>query len=137
MTSLTGVTSRWKLQWPFLCMTFWEKAEKFSPCVVRLMARHPWGMAMTDEEIADRAGVSVQLVRVMSQLLDWHGVDMPTMRSFLRACHFDFEDRTEMNRRLCYLKSNPKWNHLRRSTEWQTLYLPLLRKWMTAYDRTT
>jgi len=84
---------------------------------------------MTDEEIASESGLPCQLVRALSQLTDWTGVDIWTMQKFLEGCKVDFEDYKEMHRISEYLRREPNWGHLKRDPEWQTRWLPLIERW--------
>lgn len=114
--------------------TFWERAEQYPPCLVRLLARHNYGRVLTDQEIAARScGLPWQLVCALGQCTDWRGLDIYTMRLFLCGCGVDFENAKQMHRIGEYLRKTPSWRHLKMSPEWLTRWLPLIHKWAKAY----
>jgi hypothetical protein len=113
-------------------LTIWQRVERYAPCVVRLLARKQLGRPLTDEEIAERSGLTVSHVAMLSQRTDWVGVDVPTMRKFLVGCGCDFTKYKQHKRMDCYLKSKPTFRYLRISKQWETLYQPLMAKWLEA-----
>lgn len=126
------------------CHSFWTKARRFPPCLVRMLARWNYGRVMTDLEVADESehasplctpgyGLSVQLVAVLSCATSWRGIDLPTMQRFLIGCHLDFENARQMHRINQYLRRNPNWKHLKTSPEWNSRWVPLIQTWRTLY----
>jgi hypothetical protein len=116
-------------------LNFWDKSERFTPCLCRLLARRsPGGPALSNDELAERSGLPVYEVVAISQQLDWKGVDLPTMQRFIRACGVDFEDPTTYRRLVVYLKGYekkgglriaPSFSHLRRHPDWEQFFKPL------------
>lgn len=119
-------------------MTFYQLAKTYPPCFVRLLARKKSGRPLTSGEIANLTfehGVRLSTfeVEAISQQADWHGVDLPTMEAFIKACGFDFCDATQMHRIRAYIGSKPTFRYLRADANWKTYYLPLLLKWAASY----
>lgn len=124
------------------CHSFWKKARRFPPFVVRMLARWNYSRVMTDAEVAmesehsgptSESGLSVQLVGVLSSATSWRGIDLPTMQRFLIGCHLDFENAQQMHRINQYLRRNPNWKHLKTSPEWNSRWVPLIQTWRTLY----
>jgi len=111
--------------------TFWKQCERYSPILVRLLARHPHGKPLTDEEIAVRSGNTLTPLQVadLSQRATWGSVDVLTMRRYLTACGVDFCNRKQMKRIDAYLRSKPNFKYLRTSPAWNSFYLPLMLRW--------
>ncbi len=107
--------------------SFWSVAKKLPPCLVRLLARHKNGPPLTTREIVERSQglLDSYQVSVISQAISWDYIPFGQMRAFLLACDVDFCDRTEMNRKLVYLKIQHKFAYLRKSPEWETVLKPL------------
>jgi hypothetical protein len=99
---------------------------QYPPILCRLLARHKRGAPFTVQHIAEHGGLTEVEVLLISQRTDWGGIDVFTMRRFLRGCGIDFCSRTCMHRLHCYLRSNPNWAYLRRSPDWLSYYNPLL-----------
>ena len=115
-------------------ISFWTRARRFPPCLVRMLARWNYGRVMTDEEVAAGSGLlTPQLVAMLSSATSWHGIDLPTMQRFLIGCRMDFENAKQMHRIGEYLRRNPSWKHLKASPEWNNRWAPLIRKWHTIY----
>ena len=108
-------------------MTFWARADKFPPILVRLLAGRK--RPMTDTQIAQRSGLPIAQVFHISQSVNWSGIDLPTMRSFLTACDVDFENPTQMHRIDIYLR-RATWQCLRKSPHWKTYFEPLMRRYI-------
>lgn len=115
-------------------ISFWEMADLFPPILVRLLARKN-GMALTDDEIAKASGLNHFRIHVISCMVTWDGIDIPTARAFLTGCQIDFCNGDQMNRMKVYLgvtsrtQFQPAWHHLRRSPDWNTLYEPLKKRY--------
>jgi hypothetical protein len=124
-------------------MNFWEKANTFRPPLVRMMARKG-NRPMTAIEVAD---ASIYLmpatVEAITQSLDWRGIDIHQMQSYLVACNMDFCDigvGGDMRRAENYFKrtnGRPQFDHLRRSPEWKTYWKPLMTRWRRGYGVVT
>jgi hypothetical protein len=85
--------------------TFWERAEQYPPCLVRLLARHKRGLPLTDVEIANRGkSLSPYEVHLIARERVWYFVQVGNMRAFLDGCGIDFCNSEDMNRIGCYLR---------------------------------
>lgn len=113
-------------------ISFWSRAERHPPVLVRLLARRPHGAPLTSDEISKVSGLPAHQVDYISHLTDWAGVDLPTMRKFLVGCGVDFENFKQMDRVDAYLHSKPSWRYLRLSEQWGTFYQPLMRRFRQA-----
>ena len=108
------------------CTTFWQKARRFPPCLVRMLARHPHGRLMLDIEIAQASGLSATEVALIGALMSWDDVPFRAIRPFLKACRCDFETRKDHQRMTEYLRNKPGWLHLRNDIGWQLRWKPLM-----------
>ena len=116
-------------------LTFDEKCERFPPVLVRLLARsvlekNRSPMAWTDAKIAERSGLNINRVRVLSKFTNWESIDAPTRRAFLKGCGADFDSRRWLQRNTQYIvtiQSIPRF--LRKSREWKTTFEPLVQLW--------
>jgi hypothetical protein len=111
---------------------------KFPPCLVRLLAREKHGPPLTVRQISDRSALPVYQVVTLSQMTNWKGVDVETVRAFTHGCGLDLDDPRSVKRKLVYLggqnakKPNripPRFSYLRRSPEWETFFKPLFAAW--------
>lgn len=97
-------------------MTFWITAQKFSPILVRLLARHRYNAPLSNAEIAQRSKLSIAAVAAIAVSPTWQDIDLPTMRAYLSACNVDFCNQQQMQRVKIYLRSKPTWKYLKRSS---------------------
>ena len=116
-------------------LNFWQKADRFPPVLVRLLARHPKGRPLTVPEIAGRSGLSHWQIESLSRLTSWDAVDLHSMRRFLTGCGLDFERLDAMHRVNEYLRERqlpggaikrPNFKYLRTSPDWSSIYSPLM-----------
>ena len=104
-------------------VTLEEKLERFPPCVCRMLARTGSNNrsigVLEDEELAERAEMSVSEVRSLSWLTSWDKVTNADFKSFTKACGVDFSSReslakhykyTQLKRPFGYLRSHPEWD---------------------------
>jgi hypothetical protein len=118
--------------------TFWEYAYSYPPCLVRLLARHPYGKPLTDAEICDSPGWTQYrfnefLVHNLSRLTRWDDVSFYDMRRFLQGCKLDFCNPEQMRRVSDYLRKRPTFRYLRASPLWGSYYEPLMKTWRRSY----
>lgn len=109
------------------CSTFWQKARRYPPCLVRIMARHPRGRLLSDAEIASRGKIPFAEVKLLGSALRWD-VTLGVMERYLLACDFDFENRKQMQRIGAYLRKQPQWLHLRNDDDWTHRWLPIIKR---------
>ena len=124
-------------------MTFWERAEVFSPILCRLLARKRYGRPLTALEIAsgskigNRTPLSVHEVEFISQQTRWDKVQFGDMQKFCMGCRLDLESRKAMNPAKTYLSRHPNFKYLRKSPEWKNYYIPMLIRWRGSYGHVT
>ncbi len=123
-------------------MTFWQRSEIYSPCLVRMLARKSGGRGtgkrpMTWMEICDRSTLGPAQIEAVSQSTDWNQIELPLMQDFLIGCGVDFCDRSQMHRADEYLRSRPRFEHLHRSPEWKAYWLPLMIRWRKSHGDIT
>lgn len=113
-------------------ISFWKYASIYPPCLCRLMARtgrkgaaQPMGLL----EIAQAAHMSPAMVESISQSTSWNDINVFSMHRFLLATKMDFCDWRDMRLATAYLRSKPNFEHLRKSPEWKTYWLPLMIRW--------
>lgn len=118
---------------------FWRRVDSYSPILVRLMARHPKGKAISTSEIATKSGLAVMTVYCLSEATSWVGVDIYMLKAFTSACGMDFTSRTAMKRADVFLKGRvvggkrigPQFLHLKRDPiQWKHYLQPLLQKFL-------
>lgn len=114
-----------------MSLSIWTKLDTFPPLICRLLARRtlPNGKvaALTDKEIAARAGIPEWEVASYSYYLNWEDVPVRITRQFSRACGVDFDSRDNMRRHRSYMRDNPKFKYLRASPDWAKKYAPLIK----------
>lgn len=113
-----------------LPLNIWDRIHRLPPCAVRLLAkkgnRLPLAQqAMSDEDVAEAAGLTVATVRLISRRTDWNGVELYVARDFLRACRCDPDSRADMARIRDYLSGAPKWKYLKHSPHFISTFKPL------------
>ena len=110
---------------------FWTKLNVFTPAMVRCLAcdRSPGrSIALTDEQIAERSGLSVSDVQRIYWSISWDSITCGDMKKFVVACNVNLGDPEVMkvlSRRLG-ANSGFKWKHLRESPNYK-LYEQLLK----------
>lgn len=105
-------------------MTFWQKLNRFPPCLVRLLAMRN-GVPMESSEIARAMGTTEFHVDHLSMQQSWAEFDARTMELFLKSCGCDFEVDKVNNRMRTYIKGSLRWPMHRKHPRWKTLYEPL------------
>lgn len=115
----------------------WKHLEKNPPWLVRLLARRKVKtkvvVAISDEELAIAAGMTVDRVRAISYLRVWDAVPVAEVRAFCLACGFDPFSRVARNRVDCYTNAIRTgrctgFTYLRKSPWWLTTFKPLIEK---------
>jgi hypothetical protein len=102
----------------------WTKYDVFTPAFVRCLAadRTPGkSVALTDEQIAERSGLTVSAVQKIYWGMSWDSVTCGDMKKFVVACNVDFGDPEVMkvlSRRLG-ADSGFRWKHLRESSNYK------------------
>lgn len=124
--------------------SFFQKAEWFPPIVCRLLARQQLGgPPMSTDQISVATGLPAITVEAISQQLDWRGIDLPTMLSWLWVTGCNFDDPVVYKRMRVYLRG-PKikglripaqFTYLRKSPNWASYYSPLLQRYVKSKRR--
>lgn len=120
---------------------FWARVERYSPILVRLLARDEHGYPLSIDEISKASGLPPMEVYYLSEQTSWRGVDIWTMKSFTTACRMSLTDRTQMKRSDVYLRGSvsaesgirtpPAFLHLRKDQRlWTNYFRPLLKKYL-------
>jgi hypothetical protein len=94
--------------------SIWSKLDRFPPILVRLLAKHSNGTAMTDAQITENSGLWLSDVKRLSFLTTWNEVAVWDMQAFVKACGVDFANREQMRNANRYITKDPKFSHLRR-----------------------
>ena len=72
----------------------WEILVNYPPVFVRLYAKERSGprmhRALSDQEVAIRGNIPVDIVRRISRMTTWDNVTVGVSRSFCKGCNFDF-----------------------------------------------
>lgn len=108
---------------------FWNKFDIFSPPLVRLLAAHRVrgsAKAMTDEEIAERSGLSVSHIQKIYWSKTWDGIAFSDIKAFIMGCGVNFDDKQRMKTVSNGLRAGHKMAHLRRSPN-HKLFAQLIR----------
>lgn len=106
--------------------------KSFPPILVRLLARHKGGGPLSDQGISMLCGLEIHLVRYISQQTSWESVNLVHAYDFCLGCMLSLDDAVAWRRVTDYLRKRPTFRYLRTSTEWQTLYAPMLKRWLNA-----
>lgn len=112
--------------------SFFKLCERFPPPLVRLLARHKNGRAMTTKEIATAASWSLMWTEGVASEPEWSGVSVGDLQRFTEACNLDFTSRADLNRAETYLRKNggkPPFKYLTSAPDWKTYYLPFIQSW--------
>ena len=117
--------------------SFWLRAMRYPPCLVRLLARHPHGDPLSDGEIAQRSGLSRYQVGVIASSVSWDEITLGDMRRFLNGCGIDFCDAYCMKKVSVYLNGVrigkcKMSKYLRKARNFKTELEHLIRPAMTA-----
>lgn len=94
--------------------SIWSKLDRFPPALVRLLAKHSNGTAMTDANLVFDSGLRLADVKRLSFLTSWDDVPVRDMECFVKACGVDFANREQMRNANRYITKDPKFSHLRR-----------------------
>lgn len=98
----------------------WNKFELIPPPVVRLLAcdRKPGNAAaLTDQEIAERSGLTVTRVQEIYWEKTWDAVPLGEVKRFFEGCGYNLDNHRHVERLARNLKDDSqfKWRHLHRS----------------------
>lgn len=107
----------------------WTKLEIFSPVMVRLLAadrKRGTSWDLSDEEIAERAGMTVKEVQRIYWNKTWDDITLGQMKRFVKACNVDFANPKQMRVHSNFICKRTKGIHLRRSKN-HKLYESLIR----------
>jgi hypothetical protein len=74
-------------------MNLFELAERFPPCVCRLLARKDRGThPKSSKDIADESGLSKSFVAVLARRRTWKGIPVDVATRFALACGVNLAD---------------------------------------------
>ena len=109
----------------------WDMFQKFPPPLVRCLARRKVAgshiVALSDEEIAMTADLSLDKGKEISQSITWDGLSVKDAKNFCKACNFDIFNSLDRNRAGAYLRKGAKFLYLRSSPYWGDTFLPLIK----------
>jgi hypothetical protein len=123
--------------------SFWQRCMDYPPCLVRLLARHPYGKPLTAAEIQAKSHparipmfqvLSLPMIEAISGEIGWHEIEMLDVSKFLRGCGVDFCNQDHMRRVDDYLRKKPTFRYLRASPQWEAYYKPLMKRWIDTTD---
>lgn len=118
---------------------FWRWKELIPPILCRLFARtegrHP--RLLTDQEIADRSGLSVEAVAAVQALTSWDCVQVGVMQKFLKGCRLDFANPGQMRRTVQYIRKRltRRFDYARKDPAWETKFLALYMSWRESAEK--
>lgn len=108
----------------------WKILRKFPPVLVRLLAKKAVATkhvrAVSDEEIAIMAGLSLDKVRHISKQIKWDSVPIGDAEQFCIGCGFDPFNCYDRNRAMAYNRTQPSYTYLKVSPYWSTTFKPLI-----------
>ena len=113
-----------------------DRMMEFTPIISRLLARTGVGPAtrgLTDEEIAERSGLSLTDVMSIQQQPSWDKVSGADMVLFHKGCGIVFHDGKRMHRHEEYLRKGMKFAYLRKTPEWMTRWNPMIQRQKAYY----
>jgi len=115
-----------------LSIKMWKYLDKYPPCLVRLMARRKVGPskraveALSNQEIAVSADISVEEVASISMDIGWNNVTIGQAKQFCAACNFDPFNSMDRNRASAYLRAGAPFRYLAKHPHWETFFKPLI-----------
>jgi len=116
----------------------WDYIRIYSPALCRLLARRCRGRGampqpMSIAEIAEEAGLPVDVVEKLSVSTTWDNVPLPTAVKYLKACGMDWASGKDMHRARVFISQGSlrTLTFLRRSPLWETE----IKKTLTALSR--
>ena len=110
----------------------WKNLEKFSPSLVRLLARRSVNNskskveAISNQEIAVMSQMPLDRVIEISMSKSWENVKVGEAQSFCSACSFDPFSAADRNRASAYLRSGASFAYLKKHPHWVTFFKPLI-----------
>ncbi len=108
----------------------WDKLDTFPPIACRLLARviTPSGgtVAKTIAAIAKDSGLTELEVSSMSWHASWDKIPVEMVRKFSLACGVDFTSRDIMRAHSSYLRKNPSFKYLKKSSDWNATFKPMI-----------
>jgi len=110
----------------------WIYLEKFSPSLVRLLARRSINNskskveAISNQEIAVLSRMPVDRIIEISMSREWDNVKVGEAKAFCNACAFDPCNAADRNRASAYLNSGPTFAYLKKHSHWNTFFKPLI-----------
>lgn len=114
-----------------MSLTIQKKLRRFPPAICRLLARRAVGrtsvVAMTDREIAAASQLSMADVKSLSITFSWDDVPVRKLVAFTRGCGINLDDSAALKKHEV-LKKKGTFTYLRRSREWESLFLPIIKE---------
>lgn len=116
--------------------TFWDQIGQYPPYYVRMLAKNSstgrLAAALSDAEIAIASGIPLPRIRQIVRLTAWAEVTLGEMMSFTIACNFDPTDFNDRRRvasyeYACTKRKTTPFSYLRKSPQWESEILPLLK----------
>lgn len=118
-----------------MATSLFRRLEAYPPVRCRLLAVHypskqkyGWPVPLTDEEISERCGFGVGVIRDISSRTTWDNETIVHLRKFLHGCRLNFENSSSF-RRTARLATREKYAYLRRHDLWETHFEPLVKLW--------
>lgn len=121
-----------------MAVSFLKKLDDYPPVRCRLLAVHypskskyGWPVPLTDEEISQRSGVSVAVIRDLALRITWRNVEVHLVCNFLVGCRLNFDNWSSF-RRTARLAKREQYHYLKRHPLWATQFEPLVKLWQYA-----
>jgi len=118
--------------------TTWALLDEYPPYLIRCFAKKRLTgkriRAISDEEIAIVSDIPLARVRAIYDSRTWDEISVGELRSFCAACDFDPENSADRNRLTAYRnqKGGPKFTYLKDSSQWKSVFMPLIKKYFNA-----
>lgn len=115
-------------------ITPWKILTRYPPVFVRLYAKERnkrIHSALSDEEVAIRGNIDLEKVKSISKLTSWDSVTIGDAKKFITGCNFDPLNYLDRNRISAYTKKGT-YAFLRKSSHWDTIFLPLIKIFQNA-----
>jgi hypothetical protein len=114
-------------------LTLLQKASRFTPIVCRLLARRVISgnqvVALTDEELMARSGLTRGQVLALSYTPSWAGVPFADMLAFSNACGVDFDNRDALQKH-SKMMAEGSFLYLRRNKLWDSHFVHIYREFV-------
>lgn len=120
----------------------WDCMRHYPPFYVRILAKKKRAvfedLAMSDEEVTIRSGLTINRMREISRMRNWADVTLGEFKAFAVGCDFDLTNPADRRRIIqykyvCKKRRKRPFLYVTKSKLFESTFLPLIRM-MASYD---